>query len=476
MLRRIKLLSFIDGGLFSLMVGLGETVAITFLAILKIPSVTLGLLSTLPPAFGAICQASLPFLFRNMPVHHLTLASVVVQILGLIGLGFAVLIEPFQTLLVGLCLTLYWIGGMTAGAPWQEWLARLIPAHEHNRFFAMRASFLAFVLLATYITVGLFMNNNLTTSWVAGCVFASAIFRTFSLVALFSHPQPPYAPLSKNVDSRTLQRSKFSFDTSLFESCASTGPKFSLLVLCGLNFFHKLAVCISGPFFAPYMLQTLAMTPLLYFSLNAVPLAVRAFFLGNWGRLLDEKRMYEGLVICVVGIAFLPALWVLNSSPGYITLWQGVSGLVWAGFELLTVLFIQQLYPNSIMRSLALFTAAGSLGNAAGGYIGGLLADFGYNYTQLFQISSAFRLISGLSFLWYLHHKAAFRVRSLKLIQGFGTVLAVNAPLRSVANRLAPLQNRVRRKKLVTQLKVETTVETQEPESVEKEEKVPASF
>ena len=191
MLRRIKLLSFADGGFFALMVGFGETLAITYLASMKMSGVQLGLLTTLPPALGAVFQALSPYLFRGLSTVRVTLLAVMIQIIGLLGVGFVLAQPQMHFLLMGLFLTLYWMGGMTGGSPWQEWLARLIPQKEHNRFFSARSAFMSLVMLTSYLIVGFFLNQRLNQDIVSTLVFVSVGFRILSMIALAMHPAPP---------------------------------------------------------------------------------------------------------------------------------------------------------------------------------------------------------------------------------------------------------------------------------------------
>lgn len=440
MLQRIKFLSYLDCAFFALMVGFGETIAVTFLASLKLSGVMLGLLTTLPPAIGAISQALIPNLLRKVSAVRLMLWSVAIQLVGLVGIGTVLLESPFSVGWLGFYLTLYWIGGMTAGSPWQEWLARLIPTRLHNSFFSARSAFMSLVMLSSYLVVGYFLNNRLTQDVVSTLIFVSIGFRLISFAALLAHPSP-------SVEKEEVAVPELRLDSP--HLTANSGAELSLFALCALAFVHRISVCTSAPFFAPYMLQDLGMSTFLYFFINAVPLAVRVLFLRNFGRLLDEKRLYEGLVICTMGIALLPGLWALSSSPGSLVAWQALSGLVWSGFELLTVLFIQQLYPNSIMRSLALFSAAGSLGNAAGGYLGGYIRDLGYSYNELFEFSTLSRFVTGLALIAYLHRKEAFHFRKLEIYEGMTTILSIRPSL-SLIGRLLPVSRSLRISSLVT--------------------------
>lgn len=428
-------MSFYEGAFNTLMIGFGETVALTYLSSLQISGATLGILATVPPAMGAVCQALLPIVFKRQSVVSMTLASVVLQIVGLVLLGVSFFAPVLNVWHVGIAFTAYWIGGMCCGAPWQEWISHLVDGSIQNRFFARRAAFVSLVLLLCYVIVGFVLNNRLDKTWVSISIFAAALFRFFSFIMLYRHPRP----------NQCLSEKKFLTGFSPWRERADAVPlALSLWHLSLIALVFRVAVCLSAPFFAPYMLQELQHSTLTYFSLTGIPLLVRVVFMTNWGRLLDEKRIFEGLLICILGIGTLPILWVLGSSNAILTVWQFLSGLFWSGYELMMLIFIQRLYPHAIMRTLAVFLAASSLGNAIGGYLGGLIRDAGFSYHDLFTLSTVMRLATGVVFLAYLRRCHAFRLRDLQLRAGMATVLSLQESRQAFSKARLKVTNTVK--------------------------------
>lgn len=433
----ITRMSFVEGALSTLMVGFGETVALTYLSSLHMSGATLGILATVPPAIGAVCQAVMPFMFKRKSVVSITLAAVALQIVGLVLLGISFLAPTLNVWNVGIAFTAYWIGGMCGGAPWQEWISQLVDGSIQNRFFARRAAFLSLILLMCYFIVGFVLNNRLDKTWVSISIFAAVLCRILGFITLYRHPRPVQNGL-------TTEKKLPSGLSPWRERVTGQTLALSLWRLSLFAMAFRVAVCLSGPFFAPYMLQELQHDTLTYFSLTGIPLMVRVVFMANWGRLLDEKRIFEGLLICILGISILPILWVWGDSNSSLTVWQVLSGLVWSGYELMMLIFIQRLYPHAIMRSLAVFLAASSLGNAIGGYLGGYIHDQGYSYHDLFTLSTILRLATGVVFLAYLRRCHAFRLRDLQLRAGMATVLSLDESRQAFSKARLKVTNTVK--------------------------------
>ena len=128
-------------------------------------------------------------------------------------------------------------------------------------------------------------------------------------------------------------------------------------------------------------------------------------------------------------MALLPVLWTFANGWVALSLLQLLSGIVWSGFELISILLIQKMYPNTIMRSVSMFTAFGALGSVGGALIGGQLRDAGLSYSELFWISGVSRCVAGAIFLYTLRRMGAFRFRHLKLRAGLATVLNLRPSL-----------------------------------------------
>lgn len=461
----IKRLSTLEGASCAVMVCFSETLAITYLSKVTQSAFELGILTTLPAAFGAVVQMAVPALCAKACPSKLTKLSVCVQVLGLFALGICFLSGTLTlpALLAG--LTLYWVGGMTAGAPWQEWISRLVPEAQHNSFFATRNALVSLVTLCAMLVSGVLFQGRLSTEWVGASLLAAAGVRIVSLVLLLNHPAPRrsmgaagghdvgFAETASGDAPHGAEASRPPLPCKGLTHAGGTrgrvksgafGLKTLVLLSC-LLFVFRITIHVSAPYYNPYMLNELKLSLFTYTVLNALPLLVRSLMVSNWGVLLDRDRMYEGLCIALFGIALLPYLWTLSGSLEYLSMLQLASGIIWSGFELITVLLIQRMYPRKIMQSLSVFTAFGSLGGVAGALLGGALRDAGWSYFQVFVLSAFGRGAAGFLFLAALYKLGAFRFRALDLRLGLVTVLSVRPSLDLIGRflpRPAPARSR----------------------------------
>lgn len=429
-----------EAGAWALMVTVGESVAFVYLSKAGVDGAILGLLATAPAALGALVQASLPKLFSRASCVHQALACVLIQVLGLATIAFGIRATGPQLPTIGAGLCLYWIGGMGSAAPWQEWMSRIVSRRAHNGFFAKRATVASIVTLASFIPVGLLLQERLDATVMHWLLFGAALMRLGSFSLLCTQPRPA-APNAATSPTLALAPSY-----SRTPRAAPGGPGISLAALCALHFLFKGAVYFSSPFYIPYMLNEMRLTPLSYFYLTAVPLLARIAVLRNWGRLLDEKRLFEGLLVSLMVASCLPSLWPVSTNLGYLSILQLGSGFAWSGFDLIVVIMVQTLYPHRILQALSLFLAAGSLGNVLGGVAGGSFLDKTGNYAYLFHISGALRLVTGFAMLHYMRRCGAFRFRSLALRAGVVTILSMR-PSIELISRVFPWNPDILRKR-----------------------------
>jgi MFS family permease len=413
LVRRTKKLSLIDGAFWTAMVSFGEMLTMLYLAKVCTQSTLLAFLSTIPVAVGAFSQAIVPHAFSKVRARTLLLLSIGLQIVGIFTIAVSFSSEPFVAWILACGLIMYWVGGMTAGPPWQEMMAHLIPETEHNRYFSGRSAILSVVNLATNMIVGLMLHERLDRHTVLVFVCAAFVLRLFSYLALWFHPVP-------NTEVKVQNR----FVDAPNQSQSAHKTVIGLFGLCIFMFAFRFGANIAGPFFNPYMLNSMHLPIITIFVISSIPLVTRIFLMHNWGTILDRRWVLEGTLICGSGIAVLPALWTVSSKLAWITGIQIWSGLMWAGFEVLSVLVVQRLFPTSIMRALALTFSAGALGSAAGGLLGGYLLDAGLSTPDLFWFSTIVRSVAVAGLISHLRVQRLFRFRSLHLFESFVTLFS----------------------------------------------------
>jgi MFS family permease len=417
LVRQTKKLSLIDGAFWTGMVSFGEMLTMLYLAKVCTQSSLLAFLSTIPVAVGAVAQAVVPQVFSAVKARTLLLSSIGLQILGILIIGISFAREPFTTWILACGLTLYWVGGMTAGPPWQEMMAHLIPESEHNKYFSGRSAVLSIVNLGTNMVVGLMLHDRLDRRTVLTFVCVAFVLRLFSYWALWLHPKPTV----ENFSEFRINKSKLA---STNVGNVARKSVIGLSGICLFMFVFRFGVNLAGPFFNPYMLNIMQLPLMTIFLISSIPLVTRVFLMHNWGTILDKRWVLEGTLICGSGIALAPALWTMSSKLGWITGVQIWSGVMWAGFEVLSVLVVQRLFPESIMRALGFTFSAAALGSAAGGLLGGYLLDFGLSITNLFWFSTMVRSVAVAGLMSHLRVQRSFRFRQLHLLESFVTLFS----------------------------------------------------
>ena len=405
-------------------IGFSEVLLAIYYGSRNMDSVALAVFITVPAAFGAITQA---LITRSRRLFHnartLALASISVQVAGLLMMAYALHTNEGDhiRMFIGQCL--YWMGGMTSSSPTQEILAREVDAEQHNRFFSRRAMLMTILTLLCNFASAKILTSGLTALLMSKLLFVAACARGLSLILVALCSQTP-----------TKQKASSQSD-------AQDAVLISIVQLSLVMMLFRAAVNISSPFFTTYMLQEIDLSFAMYSMLTAIPLITKTLCLTNWARLLDDNRKFEGLAIATIAIGAVPLMWAFWSSPEWLSLLQVISGLSWAGFDLISILLVQNMYPRSITQKLGLYMALSSIGSVLGGVIGGLILRYSGDYHVLFAVSGVLRLATGFAFLWYLRRHHLFRFHDLKLKSGIATLMTVR-PTIEAAVKILPLQTK----------------------------------
>ena len=405
-------------------IGFSEVLLAIYYGSKDMDSVLLAVFITVPAAFGAMTQVamtSLKSMFNS--AKTLALAAVSVQIVGLLTMSSALYANNSDHLMMFVGQCLYWMGGMTSSSPTQEILANSVESQFQNRFFSRRAMVMTILTLICNLSSAKFLAAGLTPTLMASLLGIAAAARLLSLILIH---------LFADVSHNDLQdHEKTDKDESLV----------SILRLSIVIMFFRCAVNVSSPFFSTYMLREIHLDYAVYSILTAIPLVTKTFCLTNWARLLDDNRKFEGLAIATFTIGAVPVLWAIGASISWIGTLQVLSGLSWAGFDLISILLVQHMYPRSITQKLGLFLALGSVGSVMGGILGGFLLKAFGSYHALFAISGVLRLLTGFALLWYLRRHHLFRFQNLRLRSGLATLVTVRPSIEAAA-KILPLQYR----------------------------------
>ncbi len=405
-------------------IGFSEVLLAIYYGSMEMDSVLLAIFMTVPAAFGAITQVAmtrLKSIFTS--AKKLAIVAVAVQVVGLLTMSSALYANHSDHIMMFVGQCLYWMGGMTSSSPTQEILAKSVDANRHNRFFSRRAMFMTVLTLICNLSSAKFLAAGLTPRLMATLLAIAAVarFTSLALIYIFAHQATAYRQDQGSSES----------DESLV----------SILRLSLVMMLFRCAVNISSPFFSTYMLREIHLDYAVYSMLTAIPLVTKTVCLTNWAKLLDDDRKFEGLAIATFTIGAVPVMWAIGASTAWLGTLQVLSGLSWAGFDLISILLVQHMYPRSITQKLGLFLALGSVGSVMGGILGGLILQAFASYHVLFAVSGALRLLTGFGLLWYLRRHHLFRFQNLKLRSGLATLVTVRPSIEAAA-KILPLPAR----------------------------------
>jgi MFS family permease len=377
-----------DGAAFSVMVGVGETYLVPFALALGIAAGQASLLATLPILAGSMLQLVAPAGVRRLGSYRRwVMGCAALQALCFAPLVVAALrgeASPLALFAVGAA---YWGFGMATGPAWNAWVGTIVPARLRARFFARRARLSQLALLIGIAAGG----YGLELGKQRGQVFVA-------FAALFVA-----AGAARLVSSRFL--AGMSETPGLASRLEAIHWKGVLRQLAGRDagrivawlLAMQVVVNVAAPFFAPYMLGPLGLSYDGFMLLTATSFVSRVAVLPLLGRLAERGRAARVLRLGALGIAPLPALWLVSDDFGYLLVLQAVAGCAWAAVELATLLvFFDGLEQETRTSVLAFYNVGSAAAVALGSLLGaGLFSALGADataYAALFAVSSIARM------------------------------------------------------------------------------------
>ncbi len=167
-----------------------------------------------------------------------------------------------------------------------------------------------------------------------------------------------------------------------------------------------LAVGISSPFFAVYMLKSLNFDFLTYSVVNSASVISSMFVYNKWGRTIDKKGSKKVLEIAGMIMPLVPILWIIFKNPIALILVQLASGAVWSAYKLSTSNFVMDATDrkNRLMMN-SYYNFFLGMATFLGAMIGGILMSnlpldfFGNLFYFVFGLSGLLRFIVSLNLL-----------------------------------------------------------------------------
>lgn len=401
--RRDLRLSTTDAMLFSVMVGCGEAYFVAFALAVGMGELRAGLLSSVPLLAGALLQLASPWAVRRLGSHkRWVVLTAGLQALSFIPLAVAAFLGQMPAWLLFVCVGLYWAFNLGSAPAWNTWIGTVVPTTVRAKYFASRTRAAQAVMLVSLIGAGLILHfgrHGDSYSWVYGALFVIAgLSRLGSTWCHTRISEPvPMPPGQRTVPFRTFLRGPK----------AVSGGRLLLYML-------SLQVCVqvSGPFFGPYMLENLGFDYTTFAMLLCCSYIGRVLAMPLIGRY--AKRYGAGNLLWIGGLGILPlsAIWVISPSPWFLIWVQLLSGMMWACYEMATMLLLLETIPSNERTSVlttqnclnALMIVVGA---ACGALIFQAMGQDRQAYHTLFIVSAVLRL--GTVILLARVHKPAIK-------------------------------------------------------------------
>ncbi len=407
----------------STMSGITDNYLGAFAIHLRASASQIGWLTAAPQLAGAMFQLLSVWLCNYLSRRQAIVTGAALQALAVFGMALVGLLQPESGIRCLIVLAIvYHATGNFIQPQWRSWMGSLVPARRRGAFFAGRTRL---TMVSSFIVIVL---GGLLLGWfdrweIAGYGFTlllllAAAGRCYSAWQLAQMTDPDH----QEAHSRRSAQSVHPLQTYRAIALAFGERPFREYSL--FFAFMQLAVALSGPFFAVYMLRNLDYS-YWWFTANISTAIVTQFFtLKTWGLICDRYGSRIVMVISGYLIPVVPALWLLSQDPYYLLLVQVISGLAWGGFTLSTANYLYDIRPPR--ADFAIYAAVQSALSAAGVFCGALLGGYlasnlpamvtvlpegwipEHPIVFLFGLSAALR---GMIVAWFIPRSVELRIR-----------------------------------------------------------------
>jgi MFS family permease len=366
-LRRDLRAIFIEGVLFSVMVGAGESYVSAFALALGMGEVASGLVATIPLLAGGILQLLTPWGVRQVgSPRRWTSVGAFLQGLAFVPLAIGAFAGGMAGALVFGAATLYWAAGLAIGPSWNVWVEKLVPSSLRVRYFARRNSGAQAGLLAGLLLGGFVLQLAADRDFVLagfGSIFALAAVCRLASIRYFLQQTdvPPGAFAVKGFPALELVRHP------------PRGPGARLLAYM---LMLMASVMIAGPFFSAYMLRELELPYWSYMTITATSLGAKVLVLPFLGRFARRFGLAALIRLSWLGIAPMAALWLVSRRTEYLIALQIVSGVAWAAHEYATFLLLFDTVRSEHRTAvLTAYNLANAVVHVSGSLLGGWIFE-----------------------------------------------------------------------------------------------------
>jgi MFS family permease len=389
------------------MMGLAEAYIVPFAVFLRVGTLQIGLLASVPLLCGALTQLWVAKRLDHAPSRRgYVLWLAVLQALALVlpVLLALVSVDHARKYLV-LAAIPYFVLGSAAAPGWSAWMGDLLMPGMRGAFFGYRNKLRTLAQLGSLGLSGcvLSLGRHFHLELV-GFLLIFALGASARLVSAWQ--------ISKMVEPRTAApgaKEAFSLLSFVRQAPVRNFGRFTLYA--SLFFF---ATHISVPYFTPFMLEELKFSYAEYVMAAAMYTLVEGVMMHNWGRVCDRVGSRKVLAYTGMLLPFVPLLWLPAHTVWPVLLIQAISGLLWGGFHIAAANFLfDAVTPLHRARCMAYYTVLTTIGVTLGAVLGGWLAkhlptryvifglqvEFSSVLLVIFCISGAARLLASLGML-----------------------------------------------------------------------------
>jgi MFS family permease len=381
----------IDGTLYSVMIGTGETYLPLFVLAASLGEVASGLVQTVPYLLGAALQLAAPWGARRFgTLRRWIVFAASMQAAALAPMAIMGLLGRATIWAIFLSAMIYWAASMGCGAAWSTWIGMIVPPPIRARYFAFKSRIGNLATLSGLITGGLVLqawtgqNEHL---WPFAILFLTA-GAARGICAYYLHLQSDTGPVP--LDHRDvgpaelLRRLRGGRD----------GRFIAYMVLV------QVGVQIGQPFFPPFMRAQLRMDYGQVLALTGAAFVARAAMHTAWGAF--AHRYGAGRLLWIGGLGIIPHAALLLVSPSflYLLLAQLAAGAMWSAYELAVLLLMFEHIREEERTSLwSIFNVLTAAAMVTGSLVGGVLLERfpGWRgYEVIFLLSTVGRLSTAL--------------------------------------------------------------------------------
>lgn len=402
-----------DGATYSFMVGVSEMYFIPFVLALGVGEVSAGLFFTIPYLCGSVLQLLAPWgvSFLKSP-RKWVLCCAVAQCLSFIPLIDGAIRGSLPAWVIFASFALYWGAAIGAGPAWAAWVAALIPSNIRPKYFGRRSRICQLMTLTGLSVAGAFLffgehfdgakHIDQATKVVGEFSWQLVAFASIFFLGLLSRGASiPYLVRQSEPPSGAWKHSPVPLRTLLIRPLMGQERPLLLFMLV-----FQLALQISSPFVASYLIGEIGFSNATYFAAAATLFATKSIAVSIFGSIASRRGPRFVLVLSAGFLTAHAALFALPPETSTIFILMALSGICWAGYEIATFLLLLDVSkPEERTSILTSFNLLNALALVAGSLVGGSLlhwlGDDRKAYALLFLISAGARL-AALSLLRFV--------------------------------------------------------------------------